>query len=652
MTASRVRLLGNLSLCLSFWLLWGLPLLASAQAHPTLSWDPAPEPRTAMVSEPLLRAWEDRLLHPDAADSPQLAQRLAIGLRRQDPSIIQPALERLSLLSEPQAPKPQALSARLLQAELYRLAYLARAEPADRQRLSREGQAARMVLDTETIKQRLRREGQALQTEWSTWRTTRQVVQTREAAAIARQLFQIGRLLPQQPFTVQAVEILTFLERHLIGPEGALQYFDPSRGEAIQDGQLVDNAALGLAFYAGYSSTDNGHYLDLARRLAELIRVRLEDKTLGGFYARNAVNPRDNFHNNFHNNPRNSPHNNLAIDSDDPEQRFDDRKPILGNALAILLLEQVGQTFAETRLRNAAGRALAILLAPEAPIGSSAANLALLHAAQAWLAPTEQRADPGLEGIGFSLLLPLAFMAGVLSFLSPCTLPILPAYFAVAFQSDRRRLLGMTLVFFLGLAFSFAMMGATASYLGALLTRYQRYLLQGAGAIIVLFGLATVIGKGFSGVRFQGRPATTLSGSFVFGLSFAIGWTACIGPILGAILVLAASHQQVLSGALLLFVFAMGLGLPLIALSLAFEHLDRSGRTWRWLRGKGWSLHWAGRRFQIHSSGLVSGLLLIALGLLMLGGYLSYLNRVLPLDLQAWFAGIEQDLMQALQRER
>ena len=397
-----------------------------------------------------------------------------------------------------------------------------------------------------------------------------------------------------------------------------------------------------MAFFAGYSSTDNGHYLDISRRLAELIRVRLEDKTLGGFYARNAVNSRNNSHNNSR--------NGMATDIDGPDQLFDDRKPILDNALAILLLEQVGETFAETRLRNAAGRALAVLLKREAPSGSSVANLALLQAAQAWVAPTEQSVGQGLEGIRFSLLLPLAFMAGVLSFLSPCTLPILPAYFAVAFQSDRRRLLWMTLTFFLGLAFSFSMMGATASYLGALLTRYQSYLLQGAGIIIVLFGLVTLVGKGFAGVQFQGRPATTLSGSFVFGLSFAIGWTACIGPILGAILVLAASRQQVLSGAVLLFVFAMGLGLPLIALSLAFEHLDRSGRTWRWLRGKGWSLQWAGRRFQIHSSGLFSGLLLIALGLLMLGGYLSYLNRVLPLELQAWFAGIEQDLVQALQR--
>ena len=631
MAASCMRLLGNLSLSLllglSLSLLFGLPLLAGAQAQPTLSWDPAPEPRTTMVSEPLLRAWEDTLLHPDAADTPQLAQQLAIGIRRQDASIIQPVLGRLTALPEPkapepQAPEPQALSARLLQAELYRLAYLARTEPADLQRLSREGQA--------------------LQAEWLARRTPSQVVQAREAAAIARQLFQIGRLLPQQPFTEQAVEILSFLERHLIGPEGALQYFDPSQGAAIQDGQLIDNAALGLAFFAGYSSTDNGHYLDISRRLAELIRVRLEDKTLGGFYARNAVNSRYN--------SRNNSRNGMATDSDGPDQLFDDRKPILGNALAILLLEQVGETFAETRLRNAAGRALAVLLKREVPSGSSAANLALLQAAQAWVAPTEQSVDQGLEGIRFSLLLPLAFMAGVLSFLSPCTLPILPAYFAVAFQSDRRRLLWMTLTFFLGLAFSFSMMGATASYLGALLTRYQSYLLQGAGIIIVLFGLATLVGKGFAGVQFQGRPATTLSGSFVFGLSFAIGWTACIGPILGAILVLAASRQQVLSGAVLLFVFAMGLGLPLIALSLAFEHLDRSGRIWCWLRGKGWSLQWAGRRFQIHSSGLFSGLLLIALGLLMLGGYLSYLNRVLPLELQAWFAGIEQDLVQALQR--
>jgi cytochrome c-type biogenesis protein len=605
MAACCVWLLGSLSLSL----LLGLHQLPGAQAQPALSWDPAQEPQTTAVSEPQLRVWEEAILHQDAADTAQLAQHLAIGVRQQDSSIIQPVLERLTSL-----PEPKTLSARLIQVELYQLAFLARPEPAYLQRLSREGRA--------------------LQADWLARRTAHQVVQAREAAAIARQLFQIGRLLPQQPFTEQAMEILSFLERHLISPVGALQRFDPIRGSAVRDGQLIDNASLGLAFFAGYSSTDNGYYLDVSRRLAELIRIRLQDRALGGFYARNAVNPR----------------NNMATDIDAPDELFDDRKPILGNALAILLLERVGETFAEARLRNAAGRALAVWLEQEARGGSSAANFALLQAAQAWVAPTEHIADKGLEGISFGLLLPLAFMAGVLSFLSPCTLPILPAYFAVAFQSDRRRLLWMTLAFFLGLAFSFSMLGATASYLGALLVSYQSYLLQGAGIIIILFGLATLVGKGFAGVRFQGRPATTLSGSFLFGLSFAIGWTACIGPILGAILVLAASQQQVLSGAVLLFVFAMGLGLPLIGLSLAFDHLDRSGRVWRWLRGKGWSLQWAGRRFQVHSSGLLSGLLLITLGLLMLGCYLSYLNRILPFELQAWFAGVEQNLVQALRR--
>lgn len=597
MTAGWGRLLG----CLLF----GLYLLPGAQAQPVLSWDQEPVPLATAVSEPQLRAWEDTLLLQGAADSSQLAQQLSIGLRRQDQSIIEPVLQRLTSL-----PAPTTLSARLLLVKLYRLAYQARPEPAYLQRLIREGLA--------------------LQSEWSAWRTSHQIIQANEAAAIARQLFQIGQLLPQQPFTGQATEILNFLEQNLIGPEGALQHFDPNHGSAPQDGHLIANAALGLAFLTGYSRTGNGHYLDIARRLAELIRVRLEDRTLGGFYARNSVAADGN--------------------GNEIDELFDDRKLILDNALAIQLLKQVGATFAEDRLQIAAGRALAVWLEQQAPSDSPEANFALLQTAQAWKAHAEQATGQGLEGIRFSLLLPLAFLAGVLSFLSPCTLPILPAYFAVAFQSDRRRLLVMTLVFFLGLALSFSMMGATASYLGALLASYQRYLLQGAGIIIILFGLVTLIGKGFAGVRFQGRPATTLSGSFLFGLSFAIGWTACIGPILAAILVLAASQQQVLSGAVLLFVFAMGLGLPLIALSLAFDHLDRSGRAWRWLKGKGWSLQWAGGRFEIHSSGLISGLLLITLGLLMLGGYLSYLNRVLPLELQAWFAEIEQQLVQALQR--
>lgn len=239
----------------------------------------------------------------------------------------------------------------------------------------------------------------------------------------------------------------------------------------------------------------------------------------------------------------------------------------------------------------------------------------------------------------------VSLLAGVLSFLSPCTLPILPAYFAFTFQSDRKRIVFMTFAFFLGLAASFTMMGAAATFLGSMLKGYMSIFVRTGGAVILFLGFFSLLGKGFSGVQFQERPSATFIGSFVFGMSFSIGWSACVGPILAAILVMAATQERAVSGMLLLFIYAMGLGLPLITLSLFFNRLDREGRFWRVIKGKGWDLSIAGKELHLHSNNLISGLLFIVLGALMLGDYLSLLNRIIPVEAQMWYASIEEKLM-------
>lgn len=239
----------------------------------------------------------------------------------------------------------------------------------------------------------------------------------------------------------------------------------------------------------------------------------------------------------------------------------------------------------------------------------------------------------------------VSLLAGVLSFLSPCTLPILPAYFAFTFQSDRKRLVFMTFAFFLGLAASFTMMGAAATFAGSMLKGNMPIFVRAGGAVILFLGFFSLLGKGFSGVQFQERPSATFIGSFVFGMSFSIGWSACVGPILAAILVMAATQERAVSGMLLLFIYAMGLGLPLITLSLFFNRLDREGRFWRVIKGKGWDISVAGKELHIHSNNLISGLLFIALGALMLGDYLSLLNRIIPVEAQMWYARIEENLM-------
>ena len=115
------------------------------------------------------------------------------------------------------------------------------------------------------------------------------------------------------------------------------------------------------------------------------------------------------------------------------------------------------------------------------------------------------------------VLIFLACVAGVFSFLSPCTLPILPAYFAVTAQADRARMGFMSVAFFLGLATLFVGMGASASFFGGLLREYMFSLATVGGVIVIVFGIMTLFGKGFSGAGFQGRPASTFFGFFLFG---------------------------------------------------------------------------------------------------------------------------------------
>ncbi|NLF64908.1 MAG: cytochrome c biogenesis protein CcdA [Chloroflexi bacterium] len=189
----------------------------------------------------------------------------------------------------------------------------------------------------------------------------------------------------------------------------------------------------------------------------------------------------------------------------------------------------------------------------------------------------------------FLVMAILAFAGGLLSFASPCTLPILPAYFAFAFQSGRRQIAANTLFFMLGLATMFSLLGAGASFIGRVLNDNADLLLLFGGSLIVIFGLMSLIGKGFSGFQSEEvERSATLGGSYLFGLTFSLGWTSCTGPILGAVLTLAAASASVLHGVMLLFIYALGLGLPLLVVSTLFGRASRKSLFWRVIRGKGW----------------------------------------------------------------
>lgn len=243
-------------------------------------------------------------------------------------------------------------------------------------------------------------------------------------------------------------------------------------------------------------------------------------------------------------------------------------------------------------------------------------------------------------------LIPASFLAGLLSFLAPCTLPLLPAYFAYTFGSGGRNVTLMTIAFFAGLATTLTLLGATATAFSQLLHEYARQVALVGGVIVIAFGVLSLLGKGFAGVQVQSRPAATIVGSYLYGATFALGWSTCIGPILGAILTLLATQgSSIAQGALLAFVFALGLGTPLIIVASFFGRLGSGTRFWRIIKGRGWEVRLGGLSLHLHSTGIVSGLLLIGMGYLLASGRLAEITLLASgSNLALWVVEMEERL--------
>ncbi|MDH4191369.1 MAG: cytochrome c biogenesis protein CcdA [Betaproteobacteria bacterium] len=216
-----------------------------------------------------------------------------------------------------------------------------------------------------------------------------------------------------------------------------------------------------------------------------------------------------------------------------------------------------------------------------------------------------------------------AFMAGIVSFLSPCVLPLVPAYVSYVAganhhaqqQMAARRFaaLGMSTLFVAGFSVVFIAFGASASALGQLLMRYRYEANLVAGVIVIVFGLFMLgLWRALPWLQRDLRLHPRLRGgspaaAFVLGMAFAFGWTPCIGPVLGAILAVSAAGPST-GGVALLAAYALGLGVPFV---LAALFVDRAAGLLRRLRGFGAALQIGG------------GLVLVALGVAMVTERLS-----------------------------
>jgi len=235
-----------------------------------------------------------------------------------------------------------------------------------------------------------------------------------------------------------------------------------------------------------------------------------------------------------------------------------------------------------------------------------------------------------------TLPLPIAaFVAGLISFLSPCVLPLVPGYVSLIsgagveeLKSQESQLLRKVMLnsvgFILGFSIVFIALGAISTQVGQLMARYKSVLAQVAGVVIILFGLHLTgifkINALYTDARLHSiKGSSTWGGAFLIGFAFAFGWTPCVGPILAVILGIAAVQDSVFKGILLLAVYSLGLAVPFLMTALLM------GRFMKF---------YSGFRRHMHAVEVASGALLIVLGALLVFGrftiisnYLSFLNR-------------------------
>jgi len=208
----------------------------------------------------------------------------------------------------------------------------------------------------------------------------------------------------------------------------------------------------------------------------------------------------------------------------------------------------------------------------------------------------------------------IAFLAGILTIFSPCLLPLIPAYFSYTFK-ERTNITRMTLVFFAGFAVVFTALGVVAGFLGeqTLSVVQDGMLVMLAGFFLVFLGLLTLAGKGFSSFfRFRKfkKFKNDVTGVFLFGMSFALGWTACTGPILAGILGLGAILGNVWQSALLLFFYALGNLVPLFVLSVFYDKLNLADR----IKPKRWRFALGTQVVHVHPFNVLAGVLFILIG--------------------------------------
>ena len=215
----------------------------------------------------------------------------------------------------------------------------------------------------------------------------------------------------------------------------------------------------------------------------------------------------------------------------------------------------------------------------------------------------------------------ISFLEGIITFISPCLLPMLPiyiSYFAGGGERTTRRTLSGAIGFVAGFTVVFVLMGALAGTVGSFLREYQTAVNLVSGLVVVFFGL-NFLGvfrlNLFRGVRKAVRPDSMgFFSALLFGVIFSLGWTPCVGAFLGSALMLASQQGHVVEGMLMLLAYSLGLGIPFVLSAVLIDYLKSA-------------FHWIKTHYKVIN--IVCGCLLILIGILMATGTLGRLLSLL-----------------------
>lgn len=235
-----------------------------------------------------------------------------------------------------------------------------------------------------------------------------------------------------------------------------------------------------------------------------------------------------------------------------------------------------------------------------------------------------------------------AYLGGILTFLSPCVIPLLFVFLAMSHR-EQANPVKMTLAFFLGLATVYALMGAGAFYLGGALNQFRAAVTPLAGVLLILMGVSTAFGRGFTLIKPPENIKFSALGVYSLGASFAVGFTPCVGPIYAGILFLSSFLQSPFYSAALMVFYTAGVATPLFAAAVFRDRVDFSRLR---MLAVEVSLPGYGRRIRLHPASLAAGVMLAGVGTLFLlyGGTYAF-NFIDPLGTKKLFYGGQRFLL-------